>query len=359
MLKKSKFKKIMVTSMMTLIMTGAMNSGLFGMRQIYVHSVTAESGIHQNLRMPVSINIIDEVIERTCKGILDNHVSMDWAAIGLDKAGHGEMINGDYLKNVVEYLKDKDNQDYFKSRPTEYERITLGVLAAKGDAQNVNGSGINLIEKIYNADLESQGINAVVFGLIALDAKDYSVPNNAKWNREELIESILAKQCNDGGWAFFGEKGDPDMTGMAMTALSKYNNDEHPEVKEAIKGAIKYLKQAQHYDGGYESWGTQNSESCAQVIMGLCTNGIDAGKFVKEEGQPSVVEALLEFEVKEDGGFKHINGTDVNGMATEQALYALDEYKLFLKTKNEASKEQICENGNLKTLRPTIYNWTK
>lgn len=342
MLKKSKFKKIISTSVMTLMLAGTIDSGILGMRQVYVHAAESTE-VQTVLKKSVSL---EDVIQRTCKAVLENHYSMDWAAIGLDRAGNRHMIPADYLQKVEEYLKDPKNQSLFESRPTEYERITLGVLAAGGDPTNVNGSGINLIEKIYNADLESQGINALVFGLIALDAKRYEIPEDATWNREKLVNAILDKQCDDGGWAFFGSNGDPDMTGMAMTALAPYKKGkkvlelDNAKVNSAVNEAVEFLSDIQNATGGFESWGTVNSESCAQVIMGLCTNGIDAGKddkFVKSG--KSVIDALLDFEVK-DGGFAHIKDErfgGVNGMATEQALYALDQYKLYLDTKGQGS----------------------
>src|SRR3712207_8285270 len=74
MLKKSKFKKVMATSIMALMMTGAIDSGILGMRQIYVHAAAIEATqVQQNLRMPVSTNVIDEAIERTCKAVINTH----------------------------------------------------------------------------------------------------------------------------------------------------------------------------------------------------------------------------------------------------------------------------------------------
>src|SRR3712207_8964656 len=45
------------------------------------------------------------------------------------------------------------------------------------------------------------------------------------------------------------------------------------------------LFRSQGQDGGYASWGTVNSESCVQVIMGLCANNISpfSDKFTKKD----------------------------------------------------------------------------
>ncbi|WP_125153168.1 prenyltransferase/squalene oxidase repeat-containing protein [Clostridium rectalis] len=346
MLKKSKIKKIIATSVMALMMAATMETGVLGMRQAYVHAaeiapITTKALVQNtNLR-----GRVEGAINSTCDVIIDHHYSMDWAAIGLSRAGQQHKIPLTYLKDTVDYLKNPENQSLFESRPTEFERITLGVLAAGGDPTNVNGSGINLIEKIYNADLSSQGINALVFGLIALDSKNYEIPSNAKWNRGNLIDAILNAQCSKtGGWAFFGDNADPDMTGMAMTALAPYNNEDYPNVQKAIEDAIDILKDMQikegENEGGFESWGTVNSESCAQVIMGLCANKINPTeeRFTGKSGK-NVVDALLSFQVKE-GGFSHIKGQfgGVNGMATEQALYALDQFIYHLDGKGSIYK---------------------
>lgn len=366
MLKKSKFKKIISTSIMALMVAGTIDSGVLGIRQMYVHAATIEvTQSYQNLRMPLSTSVIDAAVDRTSEAVLKNHYSKDWAAIGLDRAGKGHKIfemSKTYLQDVESYLKNPSNKSLFESRPTEYERITLGVLAAGGDPTNIGG--INLIEKICNADLKGQGINGLVFGLIALDAADYSSSEySGKYKipadkRENIINTILDYKLDDGGWSFGGNDSDPDMTGMTMTALSRYNNENNDlnrRVNEAVNEAVNCLSDLQQEEGGFASWGTVNSESCAQVIMGLCTNGIDPGKdkrFIKDN--KSVIDALLSFEV-EGAGFAHIKDDrfgGVNGMATEQALYALDEYKLFLNT-----QDQKDDNGVFKTKRPSIYDW--
>lgn len=270
---------------------------------------------------------VENAIDSAANLVMSNNNSMDWVTVGLARAG--KEIPANYLASVAAALNNPDNHTLtFKTKPTEFERMTLGVLAAGGDPTNIGG--YNMIKQIYNADLASQGINAVIFGLIAVDAGDYDVPSDARWTREEMISYILSKECSTGGWAMSESTGDPDISGMAMTALAPYYN-QRADVKAAVDRAVDYLSGVQRADsGGFDSWGTINSESCAQVLMGLCTNGIDpAGeKFTKAGG--NLVQALLSFKAS-DGGFKHIySETSSNGMATEQALYALDQYIFYL-----------------------------
>lgn len=94
------------------------------------------------------------------------------------------------------------------------------------------------------------------------------------------------------------------------------------DVKDAVDKALVCLSRKQLDDGRFQSWGTTNSESAAQVVVALSALGIDADKdtrFVKSGN--SALDGLLSFAVK-TGGFGHDDNV-VNQMATEQAYYAL------------------------------------
>ena len=56
---------------------------------------------------------------------------------------------------------------------------------------------------------------------------------------------------------------------MALQALAPYQQ-QYPEV---IDAALNVLSAAQTVTGGFESWGAQSSESCAQVILALTALG--------------------------------------------------------------------------------------
>ena len=91
----------------------------------------------------------------------------------------------------------------------------------------------------------------------------------------------------------------------------------------------------QDADGGFStSYGDGNmvatSESISQVVTALSALGIDPdtdARFVKDGG--SAIDALLRYFVT-GGGFKHIQSGEIDGMATEQAYYALTAYYRFL-----------------------------
>ena len=82
----------------------------------------------------------------------------------------------------------------------------------------------------------------------------------------------------------------------------------------------------QDADGGFSGIDGSSSESIAQVIVALSALGIDADqdpRFIKNG--VSALDALLAFQL-EDGSFKHIADGKSDGMATEQAYYALTAY---------------------------------
>ena len=188
--------------------------------------------------------------------------------------------------------------------------------------------GHNLLKGLDNmAYVQKQGINGPIFTLIALDSHNY--PTMGDVTREKLIGVILAAQLSDGGWTLSGENADPDMTAMAIQALAPYYKT-NETVKAAVDKALEALSGLQQGDGGFGSWGTVNSESCAQVIVALTALGIDPttdSRFIKNG--LTVLDALAGFYVT-GGGFRHTAGGERNGMATEQGYYALASYYRFL-----------------------------
>ena len=190
--------------------------------------------------------------------------------------------------------------------------------------------GHNLLKGLDNMDyVQTQGINGPIFTLIALDSHNY--PTMGDVTREKLIETILGAALEDGGWTLSGTKADPDMTAMAIQALAPYYKT-NETVKAAVDKALEALSALQRNDGGFGSWGTVNSESCAQVIVALTALGIDPtadSRFVKND--LTVLDALASFYVT-GGGFRHTAGGDLDGMATEQGYYALAAYYRFANT---------------------------
>lgn len=257
-----------------------------------------------------------------------NSTGGEWMVIGLARSGR--TVPAGYYDNVVEYVKAKAdaNERLHPAKVTDNARVILALTAIGKDVTNVGGH--NLLKGLDNmAYVQAQDINGPIFTLIALDSHNY--PTMGDVTREKLIQVILDAQLNDGGWNLSAENADPDMTAMAIQALAPYYKT-NETVKAAVDKALEALSALQRSDGGFDSWGTVNSESCAQVIVALTALGIDPtadSRFVKNGH--TVLDALAGFYVT-GGGFRHTAGGERNDMATEQGYYALAAYYRFANT---------------------------
>ena len=255
-----------------------------------------------------------------------NSTGGEWMVIGLARSGR--TVPAGYYDNVVEYVKANAdaNERLHQAKVTDNARVILALTSIGKDVTNVGGH--NLLKGLDNmAYVQTQGINGPIFTLIALDSHNY--PTSGDVTREKLIQAILDAQLPGGGWTLSADKADPDMTAMAIQALAPYYKT-NETVKAAVDKALEALSALQRPDGGFGSWGTINSESCAQVIVALTALGIDPtadSRFVKNG--LTVLDALAGFYVT-GGGFYHTKGeSKVNGMATEQGYYALAAYYRF------------------------------
>lgn len=261
----------------------------------------------------------------------------EWTVLSLARSGYNvpNEYYENYYSNVVSKLKEC-NGVLSNTKYTEYSRVILGLTAIGKDVTDVGG--YNLLE--YLADfnkVKKQGINGPIFALIALDSKNYEIPKvdevEVQTTRDMLIDYILNKEIkkdteNAGGWALGGSTPDPDITAMALQALAKYKDVD--KVKPYIERAVNKLSEMQNANGGYTSWGSANSESIAQVITALTALGIDPKtdeRFIKSGNW--VVSSIMDFYVP-GGGFKHVLNYGIDGMATDQGMYALVGYNRFL-----------------------------
>lgn len=270
----------------------------------------------------------------------------DWLPIGLSRCGVEDDYDA-YLAALQTYVEQKyreeDKLDRVKA--TEWHRISLAVLACGGDpthfGRDENGADINLIaDGVYDrgktADLGRQGLNGWLWGLITLDSMKYTIPAGASYTRTELVKTILSYQLSDDGFNLRvaqGSTADPDITAMAIQSMGPYYRTSTLNVKDPVDRALERLSQLQLDTADFRSWGTRNSESTSQVIISLCSVGIDPQndpRFVKNG--LNLLDALFYYQ-QEDGGFAHSyeldegNPSAVPGesdsMATDQALLAL------------------------------------
>ncbi|WP_442599672.1 DUF4430 domain-containing protein [Neobacillus sp. D3-1R] len=261
----------------------------------------------------ISNKALQKAINLTSEYILKNQVS-EWDAIALKQTG--KTLPKTYLDNVTKVIKDKNG--HF-SKITDYERYTLGILAAGGNPTDV--AGVNLVEKIYNGDVTKQGLNGVAYALIAIDSANFKIPNNAKWPREKLVNQLLEKQNKDGGWSWDGSAtSDIDTTAMVITAIAPYKNE--AKTKETIEAAIEFLS-TQYLAGKVD-----NSSTASQLVVALSSLGINANGTAFTKDGVSLIAYLLTYQ-NVDGGFDWQGGNSSDVFSTSQAYQAIVAFQLF------------------------------
>lgn len=284
---------------------------------------------------------LDEAIAETASYLYETvqnpqigAIGGEWAVIGLARSGYDvpDSYYQNYYSNVEAYVKNCGGKLHDK-KYTEYSRVIVALTAIGKNPADV--AEYNLLTAIGDYDNTIwQGLNGPVWALIALDSGGYEMPQNSgaktQATRELYLNRILECQLPDGGWSLFGgtaaeESGnsvsDPDITGMALQALAKYQD--RPEVKKATEEALACMSAMQNENGGYSHGGAENLESSVQMLTALCELGISAddARFVKNGN--TLLDAVLSFR-NSDGSFQHTSNDSGNSqMSTEQGFYAM------------------------------------
>lgn len=269
----------------------------------------------------------------------------EWVILGFARSGYlekGSKYFNDYYANAaaaadtmaknVQEMGGAPEGALHLVKCTENSRLIIALSAMGRDARSVGDWDIVAPYESFSW-IEGQGLNSVIFALIALDSGSYETKDSTI--RQKCIDYILGRQLSDGGWDVRTDStsADPDMTAMAVQALVPYY-EKSDTVKAAVGNAITKLSDMQNSDGSYSSYGAVNSESTAQVIVACAAMGIDPHTdrhFIKNG--KSAVDALLTFYNAGEQAFHHVmkdsegRTTTVDGMATEQAVYAMAAYQ--------------------------------
>lgn len=303
--------------------------------------------INQDITVP---EILDAVSETAIAKAGDVWDYMTLARLG--------KLTEDEKKEYLDHVRDliaNENEDGYE--PTAYEKNAIVLTAVGEDASDFEGT--NMFSRLADhAFIKEQGLNASIFALIAFDTNKNDIPEAKdgaeQTTREALINDILSAELTGGGWAFWGNDPDVDMTAMALTSLAPYvSSDEN--VKAAVERGLDFLSKAQK-DNAFFNYGSRPStDSTAQVITALCSLGIDPTKderFIKNG--KNVIDAIKVMYSPEDKAFYSIdlNINDetertINTYSTTQAFYALCAYqrltegktRLFDMTDVSAAKE--------------------
>lgn len=246
-------------------------------------------------------------------------VSGEWAVLGLSRSGNtsSEQSRKTYSESVINQLK-KNNGVLSVNKYSEYSRVILAHTVLGFDVTDVGG--YNLLHRLadYNQVIK-QGINGPIYALIALDSVGYDIPNigGNQTTRQNLLDYIVSRELSGGGFALSGTVPDPDISGMALSALSGYTDKQ--EISEVVERTLLALSSVQ----------LNSSESISQVIIGLASIGVDPEKDFRYakvgsgEKAHGLVSELLTYQTN-NGGFRHVKDGEVDLMSTEQALLALE-----------------------------------
>ena len=134
----------------------------------------------------------------------------------------------------------------------------------------------------------------------------------------ELIGAIAERQTDVGGFAVIGSTPDVDMTAMAVSALAPCKTD--AKAAATIEKAVAFIASVQNENGGFSSFGAENAESTAQVVIAL------SSLCEKTELLESAYAAMQTFMLG-DGTYEHVKGGGSNASATAQCVCAAVAYE--------------------------------
>ncbi|MEN1968796.1 DUF4430 domain-containing protein [Lentibacillus sp. N15] len=266
---------------------------------------------------------------------VDQNISLEygseWWIWGLAHTDYP--VPDSYIDSVKEKVKEANGE----FRSFELQKIIIALSLLGEDVTDYD-----LIDILVDDENNPYpGINGDIYTLIAVDSGHYDVPEGY---RENLIESILKQEKDNGGWALFGSDPTIDITAMVLASLAPYQDN--PEVKAATDRAVNYLSEEQENNGGfYETFtGGDTSESISQVIVALSSLGIDptGDLFTKDGG--NLLEHLAEFQ-QDDGGYSHVLDSNSMPMSSEQALLAYVAYEKYSNDSGLVYQQPVIDNG--------------
>ncbi len=293
------------------------------------------------LAQKLSVGQLNQAIQLATSYVNKNGID-DWDAMALSRAG--ETVPTSYLTQLEKTVNHAKGQFH---APTDTEKYVLGSLAAGGDP--TNSAGYNLVKNLYNGQLTKQGLNGVIFGLIALESADFNVPAEATWTPDKMDSYLLSHQNKDGGWAWDGSTtSDLDTTGMVLTALSKQSATNG--VNQAIQKAETFL--ADQYQQGK----VDNSSTAATLIIGLTANNVnpEGASFTLKDGT-TLASDLLSFQGK-DGGFVWQKGKSEDSFSTDQGFRGLVAEQLYQSHKGTLYTFDWKKRAALSTSGSTLPN---
>ena len=234
-------------------------------------------------------------------------IEAEWYVMAAAKLGYSGF--SEYSQALAEYIS-KNNL-----KGTNAQRCALAFIAAECKSK--------YIAVTAESTIGSQGIMSYIWGLMLLSCGAEST----EFSPESLAEKIASMRLADGGFALSGAVSNVDVTAMAIAALAPYRGN--AAVNDAVESSLAFLSSAQTESGGFINYGLENCESAAQVVIALCSLGIDPevdARFIKNGN--TALSSVRSFALA-GGGYAHVSGGAESEMATAQALHAFTAMHLF------------------------------
>ncbi len=306
-----------------------------------------------------SVDDIDKVFTDVADSLYetmgDPGVDDIWTLYGLTMAGYpvSDSDIDKFKTDLEEFVKSKDGKLTITTRNygdgniveidskqySDYSKFVIICNDLGIDPTDV--AGYNLVDPLADiTKVGAQGINGPIWAMIALDGCGYCfsreaivAAGNDLTTKKKMIDAFLKAQLDDGGWAWIGDKADPDITGMVVRALASHKG-ERSDLDKALERAEEAMSNMQLENGDFATImetgadPTATSESTSQIICALALLGIDPNTdedFIKNGN--TAIDGLLSYYVDGELGFKHIDANPkANPLATCQGFYALAHY---------------------------------
>ena len=301
----------------------------------YQVTVTVAAQAATNPRKSKMQGLLESIIAKYRKSASDD---WEWMNLGLYdlKKGYTEpnAKDGFDIASIISKRKLGPN-----GLMTDLDRVTLMLTARGYDCSNLaqyndgkpftDANGLEIDNLVANLCSTSVTLNGAMFGLVALDIGNYTLPDDVAHDRAFLLKFLLDTTCDGVAKGFMGLDG----VGSVMFAIGPYQDDPEygSQVKQWLQNGAQYIADQLRDDYTLKSWATVNSEVISWSLCGLCSAGIDPytdPRFGTSE--KNIITQWLDIFSTTDG-YKHIETeTQSNQLATYEGCYALQWYLNFL-----------------------------
>ena len=250
----------------------------------------------------------------------------------IGKIGVGKTIStAETEAFLTQVVGGADSLNVGSAAKTAIALTALNIDATKVPSKD-SAEVIDLVAQVYDFSGNTIYISYLPYMLMLEDLGNYTIPDDAKWGREELIQYALDNYSGSSGW---NAGNGIDNAAMMIPALAPYyknaeNADGCNGISEASCAAIKVkvdevveqFKTLQKSTGSFDN----NSDSTAVVIAALSSLGIDPDgtDFTKAASGKSALEALFAYETSDHRlGY---TSTTYSEYSSKDGLLALASY---------------------------------